>query len=291
MALLCLLAGASTRRGIPLTAVHIGHGLRGQTAFDDARIAADLSTSLGLPFLYLSIDVPSGRRPGESPEAAARRLRYGALLAAAAGTQTQVRIATGHTLDDQAETVLMNLARHGGRSRGGIRQRRPDGVIRPILPFRRTELRAYLASIGVAWREDETNRDERLLRNRIRLSTLPSLETAMPGIAVRLARAGAAWTGRLDALDARIDASLREVLAPLEGPWPRSLFRSLGAEGALRLLVRACGARGGVPGGVQLRRTAARLLSEVPRLSGSLAGLRIVSDARAVRMSRRDDPA
>ena len=284
-ALARLLAPLAAREGWALVAVHVRHLLRGPAAEQDAEEAGRLAGALGLPFRAVQADVPAGRGKGESLEAAARRLRYAALLAAAAPLGPGTLVATGHTLDDQAETVLLNLARHAGRNRGGIRERRPDGVVRPLLPFRREELRSYLRERGIPWREDETNDDLCLARNRIRHETLPALESVAPGCAERLARAGLAWSRRLSALDDRIEAALSERQAPLEGPWPRDLFRSLGAPAACRLLVRAAGRFGAVPGRVQLERTVSRLLAD-DLFSEGLAGGRIVAELRAVRMTR-----
>lgn len=283
-ALAHLLAPLATREGWALLAVHVRHLIRGPAAERDAEEAGRLAGALGLPFRAVQADVPAGRGRGESLEAAARRLRYAALLGVAAELGGTL-VATGHTLDDQAETVLLNLARHAGRNRGGIRERRPDGVVRPLLPFRREELRSYLRSRGIPWREDETNDDLRLARNEIRHKTLPALESVFPGCAARLARAGLAWSRRLSALDERIEAALSERQAPLEGPWPRDLFRSLGAPAACRLLVRAAGRFGAVPGRVQLERAVSRLLAE-DLFSEGLAGGRIVAELRAVRMTR-----
>lgn len=265
----------------------MAHGIRGKAGEDDAQFVTDLAASLGIPFVLRPVDVPSNRRKGESLEAAARRLRYEALLGFAGNLGAGTCVATGHTLDDQAETVLLNLHRHAGRTRGGIRERREDGVVRPLLPFSRAELRAFLASRGVPWREDETNENERLLRNRIRRRELPALEASSPGTAARLARAGAAWSRRLEAIDRIIDAALAAAAAPLEGPWPRAAVSRLGPEGVARLLVRAAGARGAVPGRAQLSRAIGRLLRGEARLAESLAGLRLSADARVVRLARR----
>ncbi len=270
-----------------LVACHVVHGLRGKAGEQDALFMAHLAASLGVRFALTRINVPAGRRKGESLEAAARGLRYEALLALAAETGAKWLVATGHTLDDQAETVLLNLHRHAGRTRGGIRERREDGVVRPLLPFSRAELREFLASRGVAWREDETNTNEKLLRNRIRRRQLPALEAAWPGATARLARAGAAWSRRLDDLDSAVDAALAEAATPIEGPWPRGLISALGLDGASRLLVRATGMRGGVPGRAQLARTVGRLLAGETHVGESLAGLRLVADDGAVRLVRR----
>ncbi|HQR68209.1 MAG TPA: tRNA lysidine(34) synthetase TilS, partial [Thermoanaerobaculia bacterium] len=182
-ALLALLHDWASPRNVSVVAMHVLHGSRGRRGEEDAVFCARLAAGFGRPFAFRPVDVPGNRRSGESLEAAARRLRYEALLALAAETGEGTLGATGHTLDDQAETVLLNLHRHAGRTRGGIRARRTDGVVRPLLPFSRAELRALLAARGLAWREDETNEDERLLRNRIRRRELPALETAWPGAA------------------------------------------------------------------------------------------------------------
>jgi tRNA(Ile)-lysidine synthase len=269
-----------------LLACHVAHGLRGASGDADAVFVARLTASLGIPFALRPMDVPARRRKGESLEAAARRLRYEALLALAGDIGAGTCVATGHTLDDQAETVLLNLHRHAGRTRGGIRARRQDGVVRPLLPFSREELRSFLREKGVTWHEDETNENEGLLRNRIRCRELPALEAASPGTAERLARAGAAWSRRLEALDRTIDAALAAAAAPLEGPWPRALVSGLGPEGVSRLLVRAAGARGAVPGRRQLSRTVGRLLRGEAHLAESLAGMRLSADGRAVRLAR-----
>ena len=168
VALLALLAAWAVPRGLRVVAAHVAHGLRGEAGERDALLAARLAADLGVPFALRPVDVKGRRRTGESLEAAARRERYAALLALAREIGPDTRVATGHTADDQAETVLLNLHRHAGRTRGGIRAERADGVVRPLLPFSRAELRAFLSSRGIAWREDETNENEALLRNRIR---------------------------------------------------------------------------------------------------------------------------
>ena len=289
-ALLLLLHDWVKEQDLPIVAMHVHHGLRGTPGEEDALAVEHLARTLGVPFVLRPVDVPANRRKGESLEAAARRLRYAALLSLAAELGPGTLVATGHTRDDQAETVLLNLHRHAGRTRGGIRERREDGVVRPLLLFPREELRALLAARCFAFREDETNENERLLRNRIRRRDLPALEEAFPGSAARLARAGEAWSRRLSELDRRIDAALAAAGAPLAGPWPREIFEALGPETAGRLLVRAAGERGAIPGRRQVMRVTGRLLSGETRIAESLAGLRISADARAVRLAFRPRP-
>lgn len=282
-ALLLLVRAWAAPRGVPVAAVHVAHGLRGEAGLEDARFCAGLTARLGVPYGFLSADVPGERRKGESVEAAARRLRYRALLAQASGAGALVL--TGHTRDDQAETVLLHLERRLGRGRGGIRPRRPDGVVRPLLPFSRAELRAYLEAEGVPWREDETNVNEAFARNRVRRVVLPALEKESPGATERLARAGDAYSHRLDALDRRLEKILGEEKISLKGNWPRSLFTRLSNEEVARLLVRAAGAlpAGRPPGRKQIEKVLLRLRRD-PVFHETFAGYRLSAGARFVRL-------
>ncbi len=207
---------------------HVAHGLRGEAGDEDARFCARLAAELSVPFTLSSVDVPSGRRKGESPEAAARRLRYAALLALSRSLGG-APVLTGHTCDDQAETVLLHLERRLGRGRGGIRPRRGDGVIRPLLQFSRAELREFLAERGVPFREDETNENEGFARNRIRRSVLPEMERQDPGRAARLARAGAngvkGWTRSTEGSTKRWPK--RRFLRMIDGHVPSSRISRL----------------------------------------------------------------
>src|SRR5664280_2103503 len=121
-ALLLLVSEWARPRGVAIVSAHVAHGLRGAAGDEDARFCARLAASLSLPFAFRPVDVPSGRRKGESLEAAARRLRYAALLALSHDLE-DAPVLTGHTRDDQAETVLLHLERRLGRARGGIRPR------------------------------------------------------------------------------------------------------------------------------------------------------------------------
>ncbi|MGZ5428592.1 MAG: tRNA lysidine(34) synthetase TilS, partial [Thermoanaerobaculia bacterium] len=262
---------------------HVAHGLRGAAGDEDARFCARLAATLLLPFALRPVDVPSGRRKGESLEAAARRLRYAALLALSHDLE-DAPVLTGHTRDDQAETVLLHLERRLGRGRGGIRPRRADGVVRPLLPFSRAELRQFLEERNVEFREDETNENEGFARNRVRRRVLPALEKASPGATERLARAGEAYSTRLDALDRRIDKALAEAKISSNGIWPRSFFKHLTPEEAGRVLVRAAGAGGHVPGKAQVKKILSRLEKGDRTFGEEFAGGRIEADPRFVRL-------
>lgn len=296
-ALLLLVRGWAAPRGVAVAALHVAHGLRGEAGLADARFCAALTARLGVPYGFLSVDVPSERTKGESLEAAARRLRYAALLSVAGGMEAVVL--TGHTRDDQAETVLLHLERRLGRGRGGIRAKRPDGVVRPLLPFSRAELRAYLEEEGVAWREDETNANEGFARNRVRRTVLPDLERRMPGATERLARAGAAYAARLDTLDRRLEKRMEEEKISLKGNWPRTFFERLTNDEVARFLIRAAGAqRAGAagaagggrprplprpPGRKQIEKVLLRLRRD-PVFHEAFAGLRLTATPRTVRL-------
>jgi len=119
-------------------------------------------------------------------EARARRARY-AFLHEVARRIGAGRIATGHTRDDQAETVLLRLLRgSGARGLSGIQPRREDGVVRPLILASRAEVIAFLARGKIPFREDATNRDSRFLRNRVRHEVLPLLRSLSPRIDERL---------------------------------------------------------------------------------------------------------
>jgi tRNA(Ile)-lysidine synthase len=145
-----------------------------------------------------------------SIEEAARRARY-EFLERAADERAADRIAVAHTLDDQAETVLLKLIRGAGLTGlGGISPRR-GRLVRPLLEVSKRDLVAYLTDQGAAWVEDETNVDLTNPRNRIRHRVLPELERCYPGAARTLART--ADVARVDAtcLDAEA-AALYEVV-------------------------------------------------------------------------------
>lgn len=168
--------------------LHVQHGLRGAEADADAAFCRALAAQRGLPFEQIDVDVKSEQvRSGSSLESAARRLRYAALEEAARRMGATV-VATGHTVDDQAETVLLRLFRGAAlRGAGAIRPRR-GMFVRPLLDCRRAELREYLRARGLEWREDSSNVDRAIPRNRLRLDVLPAIEAGWPGAVPALAR-------------------------------------------------------------------------------------------------------
>ena len=180
LALLHALRALAGPRGWRLAVVTVDHGLRPGSAAD-AAFVADHAKALGLPALVRTLgpaDLAPHRQAG--PEGAARAARYGALWPAADELGCRW-LATGHTLDDQAETVLLQLLRGTGPDGLAGMAVRSGRLLRPLLGARRAETRACCAAIGLAWREDPTNAGDGPLRNRVRQQSAAPAGGAAPG--------------------------------------------------------------------------------------------------------------
>jgi tRNA(Ile)-lysidine synthase len=183
VALLRLLLELQAELGIVLSVAHVNHRLRGAESDEDERFVAQLARQYELDLHVCEGPVEAKRRSEISSgiEAAARELRYG-FFRQLARQDRVAKIATAHTLDDQAETVLLRIFRGTGiRGLSGIHTRivfeeqgRLFGeVVRPLLGFRRAALMEFLRECGQGWREDASNRDVAFLRNRVRHRLLP----------------------------------------------------------------------------------------------------------------------
>jgi tRNA(Ile)-lysidine synthase len=173
-----------------LAVLTVDHGLRPGSAAD-AAFVADHAKALGLPARVLTL-APADLEPHRAagPEGAARAARYAALWPAADELGCPW-LATGHTLDDQAETVLLQLLRGAGPDGlAGMTVRR-GRLLRPLLGVRRAQTRSCCTATGVAWREDPTNAGLEPLRNRVRQQLLPLMEQLRPGATQTLARTAA----------------------------------------------------------------------------------------------------
>jgi tRNA(Ile)-lysidine synthase len=201
VALLRALAQRSGELGLVLHAAHLHHGLRGAEADADLEFARSLAAELVLPFHEARVDIMAEARAdsasgkaAESIEEAARRVRYGWFRQLMAVGEVDA-VATAHTRDDQAETVLGKFLR-GAWTEGlsGIHPvvEFPEGrILRPLLAASRAEVEAYLKSLGQSWREDSTNQHLTYTRNRIRHELLPLLETWNPQMREHLAQMAA----------------------------------------------------------------------------------------------------
>ncbi len=208
VALLHLLAACREDLGCAVHAAHVHHHVRGAEADLDVEFCESLCGAVGLPLAVEHLDPRPPR--GVSHEAWWRRERY-RLLREACRRAGCAAVATAHTADDQAETVLLKLLRGAGpRGVAGIRRRTGDGV-RPLLDFRRDELREWLAGRGASWRDDMSNASLDRPRGWLRHEVLPLLSSRAPHAVRHLA----AFAGTLADDDALLSSLLRE-----RASWP-----------------------------------------------------------------------
>jgi tRNA(Ile)-lysidine synthase len=210
LALAAAVAFEAPRAGVPAGAVTVDHGLQPGSA---ARAEATVELLRGLGLDPVSV-APVRVGADGGPEGAARAARYAALAEAA--TPSGARVALGHTLDDQAETVLLGLGRGSGpRSVAGmVPERRDDAGTwwRPLLGVRRETTRAACAEQGLPVWEDPWNADPAYTRVRLRTEVLPLLEEVLGGgVAPALARTAAMLREDLEALDALAAAELSRL--------------------------------------------------------------------------------
>lgn len=182
VALLRLLLELRKDLGIVLSVVHLNHKLRGAESDGDEQFVSELAQRHKLELHCESADAAACAAERHfSLETAAREVRYGFFRRLLQPGRLN-RVATAHTLDDQAETVLLRIIRGAGtRGLAGIYPLLavgPDAaIVRPLLAIRRRDLEAYLRQLGQNWREDTSNRDLRHARNRLRHGILPRLES------------------------------------------------------------------------------------------------------------------
>src|ERR1700728_1619023 len=254
VALLRLLLELRSELGLVLSVVHFNHKLRGLESEADQEFVEGLAREHGLEFLVECGDVTERAADERSGvEAAARELRYEffqSLLGAGADSEREfdaalprllAKIVTGHTLDDQAETVLMRLIRGTGlRGLGGIYPRivveHEDGrghgeIVRPLLGIRRRELEQYLVDLKQPWREDSTNADSKFTRNRVRQLVLPLLEQEFnPAVVENLSELAEIARDEEDYWENEISGWLGTVVQWSQPEWTRGLPRFEGSQ-------------------------------------------------------------
>jgi tRNA(Ile)-lysidine synthase len=188
VALLRILLELRSELGCVLSVVHFNHRIRGKQSDEDAEFVASLAAAQGIQLHSDSADTPAVARERRlGLEAAGRQLRYDFFRRLIASGELD-KVATAHTLDDQAETVLLRVLRgawtrglasiHPARQADSSESGSADGheIIRPLLALRRSDLVTYLNQLGQAWREDESNQDVSFARNKVRHELLPLLE-------------------------------------------------------------------------------------------------------------------
>lgn len=192
VALLRALAARGGELGIVVHAAHLHHGLRGAEADGDREFARALAAELGVEWHEARVDAAAeAAAQKETLEEAARRLRYAWFRRLMAETPLDA-VATAHTLDDQAETVVAKLLRGAWtEGLGGIHpvvEWQEGRVLRPLLGTARAEVETYLKGLGQVWREDSSNRQTTFTRNRIRHELLPVLEGWNPQLKEHMAQ-------------------------------------------------------------------------------------------------------
>ena len=221
---------------------HLDHGLRADAA-KVAQAVADHASDAGLPVTVgTPRDYPVGGSASDASEDAARRARW-TFLKDVARRAGAARIATGHTRNDQAETVIMNLARGAG-PRGLSGMRTDDGeILRPLLSVARDEIAAYLRDRQLVVDRDPLNETPRFRRNRIRHEALPLLDDIYPGAVNAIARSAEVLAGEIDGLALYVQPAdgLRMPLHPEraavpEGTFPTTLVAAVRAMGGRRQL-------------------------------------------------------
>ncbi|MEP6807481.1 MAG: tRNA lysidine(34) synthetase TilS [Chloroflexota bacterium] len=249
-------------RGWHLTVAHLDHALRKSSSDEATRVAA-AAAELGLPADVHRTDVSAlAATEHRSLEDAGRQARYRFLEEVAAAHGLHALIATAHTADDNAETILLRLARGSGlRGVRGIPARR-GRIVRPLLDARRATLRAALDVAGIAYAIDPSNADSAHARNRVRSDLLPAMERLNPAVVEALTRFARLAADDDDLLNAMAAAELatRQNAEDASIDWHQPPARALGrrmlrlalgdppisAERIEAVLEAAQGERGGV---------------------------------------------
>jgi tRNA(Ile)-lysidine synthase len=233
-----------------VVAAHLDHRLRPDSA-DDLRFCRRLCRQLGVPLRAGRADVRArAAREGSGLEEAARVDRY-ACLRRVKEQEGADAIAVAHTRDDQAETLLLRLLRGSGRAGLACMRERAGDLFRPLLHVSRGDVLAHLRAHGLAWREDATNADTALVRNRVRAELLPYLERRFnPAVREALARSAAVLADEADVLEPLAAEWLARAVRPASTgvALARSVLREA-PRGLARLVLRqALGRAGGLRG-------------------------------------------
>ena len=228
-ALLRCLHSLSEPHGLTLHAAHLNHDFRGAEADADADFAADLAAGLGLDFTVAKEDPVEyqSRRGVSSFEQAAREMRYSFLARTATAVGARA-VATGHTADDLAETVLLHVLRGSGlHGLRGMTESAPwpwppnaagISLFRPLLEMTKDETRTYCLELGQSYRDDSGNYMWRFARNRVRHRWMPQLAAEFnPRVREAMVRLGRSAADDVDFLEAQVDGIWPEVAQEISG--------------------------------------------------------------------------
>jgi tRNA(Ile)-lysidine synthase len=289
IALLCALHALAPRWNLALTVLHVNHRLRGAESDGDEQFVRETAARLGLPAVVGQAEL----HPDQANlEESARLVRYRFFEEAARQLELG-RMATGHTLDDQAETVLFRLLRGSGTAGlGGIRAV-AGRIVRPLIEMREHDVRDWLNAIGQPWREDSSNRERRFARNRIRMDLLPLLREWNPNVDEALARVASLAA----ADDEHLDREAAALAGRLCRDWCDGVVLDAPAAAALapalrgRLLRTAIEKARGSLRGIEwqhLRRVEGLSASGTRTASAALPGLRAIRSFDSLLLIRPD---
>lgn len=244
-----------------IVAAHLDHCTRDGMSHKDAEFVRELCAKWDVECRVKTVDVHAEKMQGESFEMAGRRVRYEHFRQTAEAEGLRF-IAVAHSLDDLVETQLMNLFRGTGLAGlRGIPERNGD-IVRPIIDFRRQELRELLIDNEVPWREDESNTDRTFKRNRVRCDLIPWIKKNMnPNFEVTMAGLARQINSVIADSEERARANVRSVscsLAPAEVCWKTAKLKEFSAPD----------------------------LAEMFRLQGEILGLPVLSRARTDELVR-----
>jgi tRNA(Ile)-lysidine synthase len=256
VALVHVLHRLASHFSIHLGIAHVDHQLRGKNGEADARFVKDLARTWNMDCHSTAENVEAHRRAlGVSTEEAARRVRYG-FFDRICREHHYNKSALGHQADDNAEQVLMDLLRGSGKTGlSGIAPVRKRRYVRPLIRLTRSEIIAYLAAEGLAYRTDETNTDTRFLRNRIRHELIPVLSSDYnPNISHNL--------NRMAGLFREEEAWIDEIITSL---FQKCLLRE--EEGAIHLSASSLRALPTAPRRRIIRKSIERIKGDLRRIT------------------------
>ncbi|MBY0497142.1 MAG: tRNA lysidine(34) synthetase TilS [Cyanobacteria bacterium] len=223
-ALAFLLRDLAARDELILAGIaHLNHHVRGEDANADAAFCRALADRLEVPAIIGDADVPADAKTHQvSIEVAGRHARQRFFKEAIESINAD-RVAVAHTRDDQAETVILRLARGAGASGLAAMAPRRDHVIRPLLDATRSELQDFLRSLGETWREDATNLDRSIPRNRVRHAVMPELRAINAQADAALARAAELLRGDDEFLEKLANAAFVRTVETVSDDGPVKL--------------------------------------------------------------------
>ena len=280
---ICMLdLAVRARTPAEVTALHVNYGLRAEADEDECH-CAELCERLGV-----ALEVERPRRPEGSGnlQAWAREARYAAAARLAEGSDAS--ILTGHTADDQVETILYRLASSPSR-RALLGMRPRDGrLVRPLLGTTRAETTAYCEARGLAWRDDASNAESTYARNRLRQGLIPALDEIHPAARENVLRTAALLRDEAELLDSLVDAELSGGEGARPGTVSQERFAEL--HPALRRLVlqRLADSAAGrpVPGAARFAEQVAGLRRTGTAMLDVGGGVRAVAEAGVLRAER-----